>query len=107
VTPPLVLIGWTERPISAAFATPPAVEVGDADMHVDLTGQYTRLAYPVTAEGYVSKLLDRAEMRALCNAKQTRRSIVDALGSCPRSMAPIPNHQALRRAMAPSQELSP
>jgi hypothetical protein len=77
----LAFLGWTERPISAAFATPPAVEVSDTDMQVGFTRQYARLSYPVTAEVYVSKLLDRGEMRALCDAKKTRRSLVDALGS--------------------------
>jgi hypothetical protein len=42
--------------------------------------QHERLPSPVTVELYVSKLLDRREMRALCDAKKTRTAIVRALG---------------------------
>jgi hypothetical protein len=49
------------------------------DVDVEFEVQRERVTYPVTVEVYVSKLLDRREMRALCDAKKTREAIVAAL----------------------------
>jgi hypothetical protein len=76
----LAFLGWAERPIAASFGAPPRVEVLDADVDVGFREQHERLVCPVAVEIYVSKLLDRREMRALCNAKKTRTAIVRALG---------------------------
>ncbi|APR75755.1 Hypothetical protein A7982_01101 [Minicystis rosea] len=75
----LAFLGWTERRIEASFATPPRVEVREPDVDVRFGAQHDQLAYPVTAEVYVSRLLDRGEMRALCDAKKTRSAIIAAL----------------------------
>lgn len=77
----LAFLGWSEREITARFATPPQVEVRAPNVEVDFTSQREALLHPVTVELYVSKVLDRREMRALCDAKKTREAIVAALAS--------------------------
>jgi hypothetical protein len=77
----LAFLGWTRRPISASFSTPPRVEVGEPEVVVAFKDQCDQLVHPVVVELYVSTILDRAEMRALCAAKKTRSQIVAALSS--------------------------
>jgi hypothetical protein len=77
----MAFLGWTTRVVSASFETPTRVEVSNPDVDVEFAEQRARLAYPVTAEVYVSKILDRAEMRALCDTRMTRSGILAALES--------------------------
>ncbi|MEA2642597.1 MAG: hypothetical protein QOF51_3991 [Chloroflexota bacterium] len=76
----LVCCGWASRPVTVSFATPPSVQVDPslADL-VRFSNSREILAYPVTAEVYVDKILDRDEVRALCSVKRTRGEIVKAL----------------------------
>ncbi len=93
------LLGWSERPISIGFARPPTViEAGLQPAasrfeelrrrmrfstpvpEVAFRSAYHRVAFPVTVELYVDRLLDREAFRALCDKHRTRRDIVFALG---------------------------
>jgi hypothetical protein len=82
-----VFLGWVTRPVSVSFATRPSVRIFDAT-GAELAGeppgisfgvsQYS-LAYPVTAEIYVEKILDRDEFRRHCDRYQTRTAILAKL----------------------------
>ncbi len=88
----LAFLGWTTRPLSISFARPPGVEVFDArsgkklgpqEIQVDFERVTERLAYPVTVEVYVERMLDRAELRKLCDERRTQSAIVRALEERP------------------------
>lgn len=79
-------LGWTARPLEVDFARPPAAEVlkegrkiaeGQAEVHFD--GRWYSLAYPVTAEVYVSEILNRDEFRKHCDRYKTRAAILQNL----------------------------
>ena len=79
-----VFLGWSARPVTISFTKAPTAKVFDqagnqvkADS-VDLLFHSTthKLAYPVTAEVYVDKILDRNEFRQLCDKYKTRSAIL-------------------------------
>jgi hypothetical protein len=75
-----LMLGWTQRPLHASFARPPRVEVlGGAPVNVDFGSVSHPLATPVMVETHVSKLLDRDELRKLCDRHRTCEAIVAAL----------------------------
>jgi hypothetical protein len=79
-----VFLGWSSRPVTVSFAKAPAAKVFDrADRQVradsvDLTFHSAghELAYPVTAEVYVDKILNRDEFRQICDRYKTRSAIL-------------------------------
>ena len=78
-----VFLGWSERPVTFSFARPPAVTVtrdGQAATREDAVVAFwnsgATLAYPVTAEVYVDRILNRDEFRALCNRYKTPSAIL-------------------------------
>ena len=79
-----VFLGWATRPVTISFAKRPAATVLDATGKqvaadaVDLQFRSARhkLAYPVTAEVYVTEILDRDEFRELCDKHKTRAAIL-------------------------------
>ncbi|HUT11690.1 MAG TPA: hypothetical protein VMY42_14410 [Thermoguttaceae bacterium] len=79
-----VFLGWSTRPVEVTFAKRPAAEILDAageqppPGRVELRFQSSRhtLAYPVTAEVYVTRILDRDEFRRHCDTHQTRSAIL-------------------------------
>lgn len=78
-----VVLGWGKRLLSISYVTPPLVKVQDkngraADKEVDVTfsGQHEWAAYPVSAEVYVSRLLNREEFQEHCNRHRTREEIL-------------------------------
>ena len=80
------VLGWEERPLWISYATPPLVHVKDkngraADKEVDImfSGQYVLAAYPVSAEVYVSRLLNREEFQKHCDQYGTREEILAKL----------------------------
>jgi hypothetical protein len=82
-----VFLGWADRPLQASFAQRPTVEVLDGAGQA-VSGKSYRLefgslerpmAYPVMAEVYVSRLLDRDEFRRHCDLNQTRTKILENL----------------------------
>lgn len=77
-------IGWAVRPLVVSFATPPTAAVFDKQGR-RVTGSGPRLAfdssrfdlaYPVTAEVYVTRILDRNEFRKHCDRYKTRAAIL-------------------------------
>ena len=79
-----VFLGWSVKPVTISFAKAPTAKVFDqagnqvkADS-VDLLFRSTsqELAYPVTAEVYVDKILDRNEFRQFCDKYKTRSAIL-------------------------------
>jgi len=82
------VLGIATKPLVVSYQTEPTVKgirgpdgkpVTGTDVRVDFTSQDTRLAYIVSAEVYVSRLLNRAEFRQLCDQRKTYKSIVQAL----------------------------
>jgi hypothetical protein len=79
-----VMLGWSQRELVVGFAVPPAYSVYDADgqpasshsVEVGFHRQSELLAYPVMAEVYVSKILDREEFRRHCDRHKTRQAIL-------------------------------
>lgn len=82
-----VFLGWEARRVEIAFASPPAVAVLDADGKPASSDAYNlyfpsisySLAYPVTAEIYVSRLLDRDEFRRHCDTYVSKSAILSNL----------------------------
>jgi len=81
-----VFLGWCCRPMSVSFASQPEVRVLTAAgedvtdrSRVEFGSRSYPLAYPVTAEVYVRRLLSRNELRALCDEHRTRTGILEAL----------------------------
>ncbi len=81
-----VFLGWSHRPVSFWFATPPSVEVtknGHAaktgEFEVEFGATHHTIAYPVTAEVYVQQILDREEFRRHCDRFKTRSEILKNL----------------------------
>ncbi|HEX4132617.1 MAG TPA: hypothetical protein VHZ24_21470 [Pirellulales bacterium] len=82
-----VVLGWASRNVEIGFAKPPAARIYNAaggrverdTPRLKFQPRYAQLAYPVTAEVYVTKILDRAEFRALCNKYRTQAAILKNL----------------------------
>ena len=79
-----VVLGWTRKPLRVAFARAPRVRLEGESAVLGATeikfgtASY-HLAHPVSAEVYVNRLLDRDELRALCDRAQTQKGILEAL----------------------------
>lgn len=74
-----VVLGWAYRTLAVSFATPPAVEVLAGEVEIRFEKVLRGIAYPVFAEAYVSRLLDRDEFRAHCDRYETRSRILENL----------------------------
>ena len=82
-----VFLGWSSRPINVSFAQRPQATVVDGrdrpvrdQPHIDWGALRAQLPYPVTAEVYVDRILDRNEFRRLCDNCSTRSEIMKRLG---------------------------
>jgi len=82
-----VFLGWSQRPVVVSFARPPQATVVNrlgrpVVKHPPIVwgSLYARLAYPVMAELYVDRILNRAEFRQLCDECRTRTEILRRLG---------------------------
>jgi hypothetical protein len=73
------ILGWATRSLEIGFETPPAVEVLRGRPKVVFAELNRPIAYPVFAEAYVSRLLDRDEFRAHCSQYRTRKRILENL----------------------------
>ncbi len=79
-----VFLGWSSMPVTISFAKIPTATVFDKagnqiradsiDLLFESKGK--ELAYPVTAEVYVDKILNRDEFRQLCDRYKTRSAIL-------------------------------
>jgi hypothetical protein len=82
-----VLLGWSTVPLEVAYAHRPAARIFDpagqelpgngVDLHFHAEAHTA--AYPVVAELYVKRLLDRAEFRQLCDAWKYPSAILEHL----------------------------
>ena len=73
-----VFLGWSQRPVHFWFATPPRSRSPRTasprrPMKSEWNSEHTSvsLAYPVTAEVYVDRILDRDEFRRHCDRFKT------------------------------------
>ena len=82
------VLGVTTKPIKVNYATPPEVKklVKDDGTILDpsaatiiYTDAVYKVAYPVMAEVYVSRVLDREEFRKLCDEHRTQEAILQHL----------------------------
>lgn len=73
------ILEWATRSFHVAFATPPTVHVMKGHPTVTFDPTFRRIAYPVFAEAYVTRLLDRDEFRAHCDRYKTRGQILQHL----------------------------
>jgi hypothetical protein len=81
-----VFLGWSQRPVHIGFAKPPTAEVSQKGRKVDpkkvelkFGSRYQNLSYPVTAEVYVSTILNRDEFRQHCDRYKTQAAILENL----------------------------
>jgi hypothetical protein len=83
-----VFLGWTARRLAIDFAERPAATVLDAGgrpvklgdrVQLRFPRELHTLAVPVTAEVYVTRVLDRQEFRARCDQLKTRKAILASL----------------------------
>ena len=68
------VIGWSTAPITASYEVLPKTTV-----KVEAGHRTYSAAVPIMLETYVTRLLDRAEMRALCNRHQDPSLLAKAL----------------------------
>jgi len=79
-----VLLGWSPRPVEVSFAKRPTAEVFDdageqpppGQVELRFQSSWHTLAYPVTAEVYVTRILTRDEFRRHCDTHRTRSAIL-------------------------------
>lgn len=82
-----VFLGWSARRLSVEFDAPPRTETLDADgkpappdaVRVRFDGEHYGSHYPVMAEVYVTKILNRKEFAAHCDQYKTRGEILKNL----------------------------
>jgi hypothetical protein len=81
-------LGWVQETLSVGFSRPPQAAVFDqqgrevrigADLEVVFRSEVHRVAYPVMAEVYVTKLLDRDEFRKHCDLHKSKDAILENL----------------------------
>ncbi|MEI8374521.1 MAG: hypothetical protein WCJ35_16980 [Planctomycetota bacterium] len=82
-----VVMGWSSRRVSVDFAQVPTAKVLDASgkpapagsVELNFGGASYDVAYPVSAEVYVTKILNREEFRRICDEYQTAAAILEHL----------------------------
>ena len=74
-----MVIGWCTRWVEVDFIRRPAVTVVQGEVTVRFDTQSRCIAYPVFAEAYVSRLLNRDEFRAHCDRHRSQSEILGAL----------------------------
>jgi hypothetical protein len=82
-----VFLGWSRRPITVSFARPPKATI--RGLKGRLLGHprirwgtlHADLQYPVTAELYVDRILNRDEFRKVCDSCGTRSEILRRLNA--------------------------
>lgn len=73
------ILGWDMRDLGVGFASEPTARVLEGGVRVRFFPEERQLAYPVFAEAYVSRLLDRDEFRAHCDRHKTAARILQHL----------------------------
>jgi hypothetical protein len=82
------LLGWVEQPLHVGFTVNPGVSVFNrrgrdvtASTRIEFSAETHPLVYPVTAELYVDRLLNRDEFRAACGEGRTAHDIIASIGA--------------------------
>ena len=78
------VLGWSTMPVEVAFARNPAAAILDKQgykvpkgrVELDFEPSYYTVVYPVMAEVYVEKILNRDEFRRHCDKYKTREAIL-------------------------------
>jgi hypothetical protein len=73
------ILGWASRQVEVSFVTRPAVHVVNGRPEVIFDSTSRPIAYPVFAEAYVTRLLNREEFRRHCDRYRTRTRILENL----------------------------
>jgi hypothetical protein len=82
------VLGIAIKPLRVVYDKPPFVKgikgpggsrVKPGDLYLEFESQNTQLVYIVSAEVYVSRLLNRTEFRQLCDQKKSFKAIVESL----------------------------
>jgi len=73
------ILGWAVRHLTVEFDTPPAVHVLKGRPKIEFAHASYRVAFPILAEAYVTRLLNRDEFRAHCDRYGTRSRILQNL----------------------------
>ena len=82
------VLGVASKPMNISYAHPPTVReikgpggarVNPGNAYLEFVNQSTHLTYIVSAEVYVTHLLNRTEFRQLCDQKRTFKAIVESL----------------------------
>ena len=79
-----VVLGYAVKPLSIWYSQKPKVTVTDAEgkkaeADIEFESSQKSLIYPVSAEIYVNKILNRSEFRSLCDKYKTHSAILKAL----------------------------
>ena len=81
-----VFLGWASEALEVSYDGRPPIKVldrrgrpADAKLRIEFASRWYGLIYPVTAEVYVSKLLDRKEFQAHCDRYQSAEAILKHL----------------------------
>ena len=74
-----MILGWDTRYLGISFDTEPLVDIVRGHRRIRFTSTGRQVAYPVFAEVYMSRLLDRGEFRAHCDRFETRQGILEGL----------------------------
>lgn len=114
-----LFLGWSRRPATVSFAQPPRVTVLDsrgrpARQHprISWATLFAELDYPVTAEVYVDRVLNRDEFRRLCDRCGSRREILRELGVVlpgegDEAQPPRPRHECAQCGWRPHGDAVP
>ncbi|MEO8136610.1 MAG: hypothetical protein ABI831_21880, partial [Betaproteobacteria bacterium] len=73
------ILGWATRRLHVSFATEPTAHVLKGHVDLKFDPPYKWIAYPVFAEAYVTRVLNRPEFRAHCDRYKTRTRILEHL----------------------------
>lgn len=71
-------VSYTKSPTVKEVKGPGGARVKPGDVDLQFVSQDTKLAYIVSAEIYVNRLLNRTEFRHLCDQKKTFKAIVES-----------------------------
>jgi hypothetical protein len=73
------ILGWANRQLTISYVARPIARVLKGRARVEFHPTSRTIMYPVFAEAYVSRVLDRDEFRAHCDRYKTRTSILEHL----------------------------
>ena len=74
------ILGWSTRTLDIDFTERPRAHILEGNVRIKYHSTSRTIAYPVFAEAYVSRLLDRDEFRAHCDRYKTEERILAHLG---------------------------